>query len=383
MPELKLPDPILVTRPAQLRQMVESLTQEPVVAVDTESNSLYAFREQVCMVQFSIPQTDYLVDPLALADLSPLGPLFADPAIEKVFHAAEYDLICLKRDYGFKFNHLFDTMVAARILGREAVGLGAILEAEFGVRLNKRYQRADWGQRPLPPDLLAYARLDTHYLIALSERLRQALETQNLSSLAQEDFQRLRLINGHAMEEPALSCWRVHGATDLSPQQAAILQELCLYRERMARTMDRPVFKVINDQTLVDIARLGPSHLDQLSRIRGMNDGQIRRHGYRILEAVQRGQNAAPLTPPKQQRPNEALLKRVESLRRWRKEAGETMNVNSDVVLPRDLLFSLAEQNPHTPDELAAAMQEVPWRLEHFGGQILEILNRMDKKRSV
>lgn len=381
MPELTLPDPVLVTRPAQLRQMADQLIQEPVVAVDTESNSLYAYREQVCLVQFSIPQADYLVDPLALADLSPLGPLFADPAIEKIFHAAEYDLICLKRDYGFQFNHLFDTMMAARILGREAVGLGAILEAEFGVQLNKRYQRADWGQRPLPADLLAYARLDTHYLIALSQRLRGALEEQNLWPLAQEDFQRLRMVNGHPAEEPAQSCWRVHGANDLTPQQVAVLQELCQYRERMARTMDRPVFKVINDQTLVDIARLSPSNLDQLSRVRGMNNGQIRRHGYRILEAVQRGLNGTPLTPPRQPRPSEALLKRIEALRRWRKAAGETMNVNSDVVLPRDLLFSLAEKNPHSSDELAAAMQDVPWRLEHFGDQILEVLRRMDKKR--
>jgi ribonuclease D len=379
----QMPDPILVTRPAQLQQMAEDLLQKSIVAVDTESNSLYAYREQVCLVQFSTTRTDYLVDPLILADLSPLADLFASPEIEKVFHAAEYDLICLKRDYGFEFNHLFDTMTAARILGREAVGLGSILEAEFGITLNKRYQRANWGQRPLPPDLLAYARLDTHYLIALRERLWQALEAQKLWPLAQEDFQRLRLVNGHPLEELSQTCWRIHGANDLAPQQAAVLQELCLYRERVARSMDRPVFKVINDQTLLDIARLCPGDLSQLSRIHGMNEGQIRRHGYRILDAVRRGLSSAPLYPPRQQRPNEAYLQRVEALRRWRRNAGEEMGVNSDIVLPRDLLFSLAEKYPQTRDELAVVMQETPWRLAHFGDQILDVIIRSNKKRPV
>jgi ribonuclease D len=139
------------------------------VAVDTESNSLFAYREQVCLVQFSTTQADFLVDPLALADLTPLAPLFADPKIEKVFHAAEYDLLCLKRDFGFSFANLFDTMLAGRILGRKEIGLGAMLEAFYGVQADKRHQRANWGQRPLPAPLLEYATLDTHYLIPLRD----------------------------------------------------------------------------------------------------------------------------------------------------------------------------------------------------------------------
>ena len=123
----ELPAPVLVTRIDTLHDMLAQLVQEPVVAVDTESNSLHAYREQVCLLQFSTPQVDYLVDPLALHDLSSLAGLFADPAIVKVFHAADYDILCLKRDFDFKFANLFDTMVAARILGRPAVGLGAVL----------------------------------------------------------------------------------------------------------------------------------------------------------------------------------------------------------------------------------------------------------------
>ena len=190
-------------------------------------------------------------------------------------------------------------MAAARILGRKAVGLGTLLEREFSVELDKHYQRANWGQRPLPAKMLAYARLDTHYLITLRNLLKKELQEKNLYDLAKEDFDRLRSVNGHNGEEQAPSWWRVRRSNELTPQQAAILQELCQYRERMARTMDRPVFKVINDQTLFEIARQAPKDLQALGRIRGMNEQQVRRHGARLLEAVQRGLNDPPSTHPR------------------------------------------------------------------------------------
>lgn len=376
MANSKLPKPTLVTQPEQLHQMTERLRQEPIVAVDTESNSLYAYREQVCLVQFSIPEMDYLVDPLALTDLTALGPFFADPKIEKVFHAAEYDIICLKRDYGFTFDNLFDTMAAARILGRKAVGLGTLLESEFSVQIDKRYQRANWGQRPLPADLLAYARLDTHYLIQLRDKLKKELQEKKLFELAKEDFDRLRSINGHNGEEQAPSWWRVRRSNELTPQQAAVLQELCVYRERMAKTMNRPVFKVINDQTLFEIARQTPQDLQQLGRIRGMNERQVRRHGARLLEAVQRGEDDPPLHPPKSPRPDERILQRLERLRRWRKTTGQNLGVDSDIVLPRDLMYAVAEVGPRTPEELKDVLKEAPWREEHFGDQILTAVNK-------
>ena len=142
-------DPIMIAQPESLWRLANKLSAESLLAVDTESNSLYAYREQVCLIQFSTNEQDYLIDPLVLDDLSPLAQLFANPGIEKIFHAAEYDLICLKRDFGFTVNNIFDTMMAARVLGRNAVGLATILEVEFNVHVDKRCQRADWGQRPL------------------------------------------------------------------------------------------------------------------------------------------------------------------------------------------------------------------------------------------
>src|SRR5512137_2175626 len=157
MPDPELPPPALIANPSDLTALLHDLEQTPVVAVDTESNSLFAYWEQVCLIQFSTPAVDYIVDPLALPDLSALGPLFANPRQQKIFHAAEYDIICLKRDYGFEFANLFDTMAAARTLGLPQVGLGPILEARFGVKTNKKHQRANWGHRPLSPEQLDYA----------------------------------------------------------------------------------------------------------------------------------------------------------------------------------------------------------------------------------
>jgi len=374
-----------ITRPAELKRLVEILGRQRLVAVDTESNSLYVYREQVCLIQFSTAQADYLVDPLAIKDLSPLGPVFNNPNIEKVFHAAEYDLICLRRDYGFNFANLFDTMVAARILGRTEVGLGSMLEAELGIALDKRHQRADWGQRPLPRELLEYAHLDTHYLIQLHDRLEAELVQRSLLPLAREDFNRSCQVKIDPeefapAEDRPIDCWRVSGSYDLDPQQAAVLLELCRYRDQVARSINRPLFKVINDQTLIAIAIQAPQNLKDLSQLPGMSPVQVRRHGAGLLQAVQRGLSAKPIRPPRSPRPDDSFLERLEGLRNWRKKTALELEVASDVVLPKDVMFTLASHNPGCLTDLAEVMVDIPWRYEHFGDQIFDVLSKKVKK---
>jgi len=366
--------PKMVAQPAQLTALVAKLAEQPVVAVDTESNGLFAYREQVCLIQFSIPEDDYLVDPLALKDLSPLAEIFSDPRIEKVFHAAEYDLLCLKRDFGFEFSNLFDTMLAARILGQERVGLGNILADEFGVHLKKRYQRANWGRRPLPPEMQDYARLDTHYLIRLRDRLRAELLETGRWPIAQEDFARLCEVDGELLTPPETDIWGINGARDLTPQQVAILQELADYRQKTAEAQDRPLFKVIGDKTLTAIAAAEPDTLDDLGEVPGMSAGQVRRHGRRLLEAVKRGQQAEPLRPPRRPRSDPRYIERLEELRTWRKHTAQKIGVSSDVVLPRDLLVQIARQNPASQDELSQIMACTPWRLQQYGARIHKLL---------
>ena len=366
--------PSFIHQPAGLDALAKTLLAETCIAVDTESNSLYAYREQVCLIQFSTRERDYLVDPLALDDLSPLREVFCNPGVEKVFHAAEYDLICLRRDFGFEFAHIFDTMVAGRILGREEVGLGAMLLKEFEVQVDKRHQRANWGQRPLPDFLLNYAQYDTHFLIPLRERLSQELQGMGRLELALEDFERMCHADSPNHENRSNECWRISGALDLPPRNLAVLGELCRYRDQMAKAMNRPLFKVIEDRTLLAIAAWSPTSLEQLQQVPGMSRSQIERHGRALLTAVQRGMKAEPMYPPRHPRPDERFLVRLEALRMWRKNKAAEMGVGSDVVLPRDLLFSLAEKNPVSEEEMAVALRETLWRLERFGGGILGVL---------
>ena len=372
-----LPNPILITRQPALKRMVDQLLNEPILAVDTESNSLYAYKERVCLIQFSTPKDDFLVDPLTLEDLSPLEPLFADTQIEKIFHAGEYDLISMKRDFGFTFENLFDTMQAARILGWEEIGLGSILKSEFDVEMNKRFQRANWGKRPIPPDMLAYARLDTHYLIPLRYRMKAELKSNGRWPLAQEDFSRLRYVNGRDPQTIPEPCWRVRGAYDLTPQKAAVLLELCHYRAKVAKRIDRPLFKVIGDQTLLAVAEASPRTRSELQEIPQMSPKQFQRHADGLLRAVERGFQAEPAYPPRTPRPDERYLARVEAMRSWRKSTAHRMQVKSDVVLPRDVLNAITAHDPDGMSELAEIMKQVPWRLEHFGEQILDTLSQV------
>jgi ribonuclease D len=372
---LELKDPIWVAGPAGLDRLVNNLAQQALIAVDTESNSLFAYQEQVCLIQFTAGPNDYLVDPLAMTKLDKLGPIFANPQIEKVFHAAEYDLICLKRDFGFEFNNLFDTMQAARILGKSGLGLGTMLEQEFGIQVDKRLQRANWARRPLSAEMMAYARMDTHYLAALREMLKQELANADRWELAQEDFRRLTLIPAGNHDNGGGSWWRLSGVQDLSPRQAAVLMQLCIFREERAKAMDQPPFRVMPNQTLVELAHLMPRKRSELSQIFGLSPKLIDRYGDEILEAVARGVVGPPAYRPLVQRPSDAVLGRLENLRNWRKLTAREMGVESDIILPRDVLEVIAERNPRGMDELHHIMEILPWRLNRFGQDILKTLN--------
>jgi len=368
MPE-RISPPVWVDTNAAFEALVADLQSRPRIAVDTESNSLHAYREQVCLVQFSTPETDYLVDPLAPIDLGSLAPIFAEPRIEKIFHAAEYDLICLRRDFGFSFANIFDTMQAERILGYEKVGLDAALENYFGVTVNKRYQKADWGARPLARDLLEYARFDTHYLIPLRDQLKAELEAQGRWTLALEDFRRACRVNGNHAER--VEAWeRFASRRDLSPRELTILRELIALREQIAEKLDRPPFKVVGDEKLIAIARAIPTTKKELADL-GLGERQLSRWGAQILSAVGRGAESPLVKRKPAQRPDEAVLRRLEALKAWRKKVAEQLGVESDIILPRPYLLSLAERGG---SDLKAILESSSSRLEQYGAQILEVL---------
>jgi ribonuclease D len=368
-----LPPPVWVDTPGTFHQMLGDLTAQPRLAVDTESNSLHAYREQVCLIQFTTPSKDYVVDPLALHDMSALGPIFSNPNIEKIFHAAEYDLICLRRDFDFQFSNLFDTMHAARVLGYQFVGLDNLLAEKFQFEMDKRHQKADWAVRPLTPAQLDYARLDTHFLFDLRDVLEVELREKDRLQIALEDFDRASKVEVSKEKVNGTSWRRFSTRKDVSARELTVLSELCISRDRIAERMNRPVFKVIGDTLLLDIARNLPEKDVDLAAL-GLSSKQIRLWGSEILEAIKRGAVAPIIEREQVKRPNDATLKRLERLKNWRKKVAQELQVESDIVLPKTYLNFLAEHPPKSLHELESIMRDSPTRFHKYAEQIYRLV---------
>jgi ribonuclease D len=263
--------PRLITRQDDLVSMAQALAREKHLAIDTETDSFFAYTPRVCLIQISCNQKDFLLDPLSLRDLSPLAPLLSDPAVEKILHACENDIIGLKRDFHLVVRPVFDTAIACSLLGRKQLALSRILAAEFGVTSDKKLQRCNWAKRPLSDEQLSYAQQDTHFLIELRHRLHRRLLDRDLWRAARERFRRLEELRLKPEKPPRpKSCLRLPGAKTLSPGSLQVLKALFAYRERLARKSNRAPFRIMTNDVLVRLARELPQDLSSLLRVRGL-----------------------------------------------------------------------------------------------------------------
>ncbi|MGB1253976.1 MAG: ribonuclease D [Candidatus Promineifilaceae bacterium] len=300
--------------------------------------------------------------------------LIEDPNVEKVLHASEYDLILMRRKHGWHLNNMFDTMWAARILGYTRIGLASMLGELYGLKLDKKYQRANWCQRPLTRDQLDYAQTDTHFLLRMRDDLEQMLREHEKIEEATETFGEQTNIKMPDVDFSADSFWSINGIRSLSPRQKALLRDLNIYRNDEARRRDRPAFKVFSDKTLLEIAAGRPRSLHALRHISGLTDRVIRRYGRHILQIVHRSSRSPIPTPPVRTRPPEDIADRYEHLHQWRKEHARERGVASDVVISREALWAIARANPHTMDELSELSQLGVWRCRTYGQHILDVL---------
>ena len=386
--------PKLVQNARDFAEMMAHLRTQSLVAVDTESDSLYRYTPRVCLIQIStyrpgaaasaIESTDiagivdYLVDPLKLQTLDPLGQVLGDPAVEVILHAAENDILLLNRDFGFEITNVFDTQLAARILGRNGVGLAAMLEEEFGVISDKSMQRTDWGRRPLSPQQMTYAQLDTHYLPALRRRQIEQLITQDRLREAQEAFEFLTQIR-YSEPTESRSFWSMKGTREVDREQTGLLEELWLWREQTAQRLERPPFKVVNDRVLIELTQNPPSSLRDLNQISGLSSLQVDRYGAEILRAVARGkERPLPELPMPAPRPETLLNRRdqriFQSLRQWRSATSEARGVDPDIVFSNDLLLQIVERKPGTVEDLSSIPAIGGWKAETYGPSILQLL---------
>jgi ribonuclease D len=371
----QLPAPILVDTPAAFDAFLQVLSTENRLALDTESDSLYRYFYKVCMIQVSTGTIDYLLDPLRLPDLRPLGQFLADPSIQKVFHAAENDVLLLKRDFKFSFDNIFDTMLAARILGRRGVGLAALLREHFGVELDKRVQLTDWGHRPLTGQQLSYARLDSRFLLPLCDLLTEELHAKRRWREAHEAFADLPDLQFVEKPFDPEGFWRSKEVRDLRPSEIAIFRELYLWRDQQARTLDQPPFKVMSDQMLFILSQEQPHSLDSLP----LNPNQTRRFGTAILAAIARGRVAPVPQPPARRtngegRPDPEVAARYDRLRAWRTKRATARGVDLDVILNNETLMAVARACPTDMDALTALGVMRSWKLAEYGPELLAIV---------
>jgi ribonuclease D len=370
---------ILTTIP-HIEWLAARLADERRVAVDLESDGFYVYHEKVCLVQLSSETEDFIVDPLAAKDLSPLGPLFADPGVEKVFHACEYDVLGLKRDFGFKVHSIFDTMAAARLLGSPRLGLAPLIEKHFGVALCKKLQRANWGRRPLSDEQIEYARADTHYLIRLRDILEKDLSGRGLLAEAREAFKRLEGIAFVDKPFHPDDFWRMSGSRNLSPRGRAVLRELFLFRERTAASLDRAPFRVMPDSLLLSLAMQPPHTHEELLESGEMSPYLYQHFAAGVLEAVGRGMDAEPIDRPPpscgREAMGEAVARRFEALRSWRKRLAEQRGVQPGVILGNDEIRALAEAPEKSSDEGAWLAGLSDFKRQAYGVQIGELLRK-------
>ena len=369
----------LVRSESRLVEVVDRISSEPRIAVDSESNGFFRYHERVCLVQLSSGDTAFLVDPLAIEDLRPLGELLGDLSVQKVFHAGDNDIRSFDRDWGFRVNNIFDTSIAASLVGSQQLSLQAVVEEYVGVKLEKRrnLQRSDWTKRPLSPESVKYAAGDVLHLLKVREALSERLAQLSRFSWAKEEFERLESVR-YTPPDRELGFFSIKGSRNLDGRDLAVLLALWEFREKEAVRLDRPVFKVMGDYVLVELASNPTAHLSTIKGLgrfgRPPDDRALRR-------ALDKGAKSRPVTRPMRtlhQEPlsgseRERARDRLKTLKKWRVQLGEDLGLDPSLLWPAVSLERLSQH----PDSLQSELVSTDvrrWQKREFGSALKKAL---------
>jgi len=374
-------DIVVIETPAALAELTEKFQQAPAVAVDLEADSMYHFQEKVCLIQMATSRSSAVIDPLRLRDLESLRPVFANPAIEKIFHGADYDVRSLFRDFGIEIAHLFDTQIACKFLGLKETSLEAVLQARFGVTLNKKYQRKDWSKRPLPDEMMAYAADDVRYLLPLAKMLVGELKDKGRLAWVQEECDLLsRVRSPQNNHEPLFLGFK--GAGRLGSRSLAVLEALLQFRRRLAENKDRPLFKVFSNKSLLQLAVQKPATARRLEESGVLSAKQFKMYGEELAETIRCAQQIAsddlPVYPRKKNRAmHPAVPDRIKALKNWRDKKARVLDVEPAVLLNKNMMTALATAKPVKRQSLNAVKELKEWQKNEFGDEIVRVLKRV------
>jgi ribonuclease D len=372
--------PVYLDTTTTLDGFLASIANAPTLALDTEGASFHRFVDRIYLLQLSTREQTAIIDPIPIGKPPMLGKLLEDPRVEIVFHDADYDLRLLRQDYGWLVRNIFDTRLAAQLLGIKSFGLAALLERYFGVKLDKKFQRADWSMRPLSQGMLDYAAQDTIHLLELRDRLHHELDRAGRLDWAREEF---ALLEGTRWgdEDPGASFLRIKGARDLTRRELAILRELVPWRDDIARSMDRATFRVLGNEQLIEMAKRHPSSRDDLVAIKGMPRGLLDARAAEMLAAIQRGLAVPdadlprfPRGPRWERDPD--FDSRVATLKTVRDEAAARLDLDPGVLCARERLEAVARKNPKSIDELETVTELRRWQRAVLGEDFVRVLRK-------
>ncbi len=373
------PDYQFINTREALDQFAQKAAKAEIIAVDLEADSMFHFREKVCLLQAAADGTTVVIDPLSLDNLSPLHPIFADPSICKVFHGADYDVRSLYRDYEINIQNLFDTQLASMFLGIKETGLEAVVARHFGVELNKKYQKKDWSRRPLSVEMVEYAASDVAYLVPLARTLMHDLEQKGRLTWVVEECDLLSRVRPQ-MENDGPMFLKFKGAGRLEPRHLAALELLLQMRTAIARQKDRPLFKVISNRALKKIAVAMPRNEKQLKQIGALSSRQLEMYSTAVMEALKNARkiprSQLPVYPRRcSPRLSRHVPERVKRLRAWRDDKARQLELDPGLVLNRASISAIAVENPSDTEALNTIDGLARWQTDAFGKEILKSLN--------
>jgi ribonuclease D len=370
----------IIDKTIDLQKMIRSVEKEKAVAVDLEADSMYHYKEKVCLIQIATEKASFVIDPLAIKDLAPLKPIFSDPDIKKIFHGADYDVRSLYRDFKIRINNLFDTELACRFLGIKETGLQAVLKTFFDVDVDKKYQKKDWSKRPLPKEMMAYASKDVIYLLPLARMLIHKLEKLDRITWVLEECEDLSKVRPVLSNEGPLFM-KFKGAGRLKSRSLAVLEALLQFRKRMAEKKDRPFFKIIGNESMMKIATARPVTLRRLKNIKALSNRQVSMYGSDLIKVV-----AKTLKVPESELPVFSSQKppvlpngvpaKIKALKSWRISKANALGIDPGILCNNVLITAIAVKNPGDSKSLETVKEMKNWQKQAFGTEIIRVLKK-------
>lgn len=371
----------MVDSKSGLEDFAKALELKQIIGVDLEADSMYHFKEKVCLLQIATEHVNAVIDPIQINDLSALKPVFRRREIQKVFHGADYDVRSLYRDFGIAINNLFDTELACRFLGFKETGLNAVLNKKYNVKLDKKYQRKDWSKRPLPEDMIAYAAKDVRYLVPLARSLQHELKQKDRLFWVHEECNYLSKVRP-ALTDTGPLFLSFKGSGRLRPRNLAVLEALLQLRKQIAQKKDKPLFRIIGNKSLLRLAETTPMSFKSLERTKALSIKQIDLYGTKVIAAVKKTMRLSATNLPEFPRKTApvvpaAVAKRVKALRIWRDRRAKKLKIDPAIICTKALMSAIAMQRPLNLTSLSKINEMKRWQIQEFGNEIVSILKNV------